>query len=255
MTENSASMKSIHALEENIKKQSSERLVDLLAYFEFIQETLIIAFNNDGKPLPLKDVPNNPKLFVYISTTRFFSISKIAMDITLRGYPMEGMALTRTLIELLQCTQYLVRHPDSIDKYQQGSIKLDKVIKMAKHEIEDLESSFGRYWGLLTRYAHPSPDSLALQLQPTSQNGFRINLVISDSKKIDDVAYGIMVALLTQYLTFRWVIQSDFSVNDELKKRDQFIFDPKNIRKFAGFDRASDQDLEQLHSFLNSEID
>jgi hypothetical protein len=83
---------------------------------------------------------------------------------------------------------------------------------------------FGRFWGLLSRYAHASPDALALQLKPNEKrNGFEVNLVNSSPKRIDDTAYGIMITLLSQYLAFRGTMENDFSVTDELKKRDKFI--------------------------------
>lgn len=104
-----AAIDNINILEENTLKYSREYLHDLLEYFEFLQETLLLAFHNSGNLLALKDVPNNQRLFAYISTARAFSISKIAMDMTIRGYPLEGMSLSRTLAELTRCADYLLR--------------------------------------------------------------------------------------------------------------------------------------------------
>lgn len=159
------SIELINRLEESVSQPARERLSDLLAYYEFMQETLLIAFKNKGTPLQLRNASENPKPFVFIATTRAFSISRIAMEITIRGYPMEGMALTRTLFELFHSTQYLARHPDFINAYLLGKLKLDKVLKMAKMENTESEtSSFGRFWGLTSRYSHASPDLLALSL-------------------------------------------------------------------------------------------
>jgi hypothetical protein len=248
---NDLSITTIYSLEENIAGLSRNRLAGLLSYFKFIQETLVIAFDNDGKPLALQNVPNNPKLFAYISTTRAFSLSRVAMDITIKGYPFEGMALTRTLLELLQCTQYLVRHPQFIENFMKGNLKLEKVLQKAKKEgVIPENNNFGRFWGLLSNYAHATPDSLVLPLRTTDENKITISLVINDTKRIDDTAYGIMLSLLTYYLIFRGTLENDLDVTDKLIERDKFIFDLQNIRKYAKFDSISDQDLEQLYSFF-----
>lgn len=254
MNDDLVSIAIIDTLEEAVRVSSRGRLADLLAYFNFIQETLIIAFKNGGNLLQLKNVPDNPKLFAFISTARAFSISRIAMDVTIRGYPMEGMALTRTLFELVQCTQYLVRHANLINDYLLGNLKLEKILKMAKKEGKKAEdSSFGRFWGLTSRYSHASPDSIALSLTTYEGNRITVNLVISDPKRIDDTAYGIMIALLTQYLIFRGILRYDTSVPKQLSERDKHIFDPKNIRRFAGFSSMSDQDLKDMYSLFTSE--
>jgi len=232
---------------------SKERLADLLSYFEFIQESLVVAFNNGGSPLRLANISDNPKPFVFISTTRAFSISRVAMDVTIRGYPMEGMALTRTLIELMQYTQYLARHPNYINDFLLGKLKLDEVLKMAK--VEDggpKVNRFGRYWGLMSRYSHASPDSLALGLTTSEGNRIIASSVITDPKRIDDTVYGIMSALLMQYWIFRSIFKNDLSVTDQLKERDKRIFDLENIRKFVGLNSISDKDLADLFSFFTS---
>jgi hypothetical protein len=254
MNDNHLSIEFINTLEESVSQPSRERLADLLSYFEFIQESLVIAFNNGGTPLRLNNVSDNPKPFVFISTTRAFSIARVAMEVTIRGYPMEGMALTRTLFELLQCTQYLSRHPDFINNFLSGKLKLEKVLKMAKVENVGLkEHSFGRFWGLTSQYSHASPDSLALALSTSKENRITASLVISDPKRIDDTAYGIMGALFMQYLIFRSILKDDLSVAGQLRERDKRIFDPENIRKFAGLSSISDKELAELYSFFISE--
>lgn len=248
------SIELINKPEESVSQPARERLSDLLAYYEYIQETLLIAFNNGDVPLQLKNVSDNPKPFVFIATTRAFSISRIAMEITIRGYAMEGMALTRTLFELLQSTQYLARHPKLINDYLLGKLKLNKVLKMAKMEDPKSDTSnFGRFWGLMSPYSHASPGLLALSLTTGAGNKVTASLVVDVPKIIDDTAYGILGALYIQYFIFRIVLRDDFSVTDQLRERDKYIFDPANIRKYAGLSSMSDEELAQLYSLIASE--
>jgi hypothetical protein len=250
------SIELINELEESVSKPARKRLSDLLAYYQFIQETLLIAFKNNGTPLQLKNVSDNPKPFVFIATTRAFSISKIAMEITIRGYPTEGMALTRTLFELFHSTQYLARHPNLINDYLAGKLKLDRVLKIAKMEnMESETSNFGRFWGLTSRYSHASPDLLALALTTSPGNKVSASLVINDPKRIDDTAYGIVGALFMQYFIFRIILRNDFSVTDQLRERDGYIFDPANMRRYVGFSSMSDEELAQIHSLFASEAE
>jgi hypothetical protein len=251
MNDDLLSIELINKLEDAVSQPARERLSALLSYYAYIQDTLLIAFNNGGMPLRLKNVNDNPKPFVFIATTRAFSISRIAMEMTIRGYPMEGMALTRTLFELLQCTQYLARHPLSTNDYLSGKLKLDRILKLVKREGATFQTGgFSKIWGLTSRYAHASPDLLALTLSTSAGNKVTASLVIDDPKRIDDTAYGIMGALFTQYFIFRVILRDDFSVMDQLRERDRFIFDPANIRKYAGLSSMSDEEVAQFHSVV-----
>jgi len=254
MSHNLLSVEIVDKLEESVSQPALARLADHLAYFKFIQETLLVAFKNGDVPLQTSNVSVNPKPFVYISTTRAFSISKIAMEITIRGYPQEGMALTRTLFELFHSTQYLARHPNLINDYLLGTLKLEKILKMAKMEDPEIDmSSFGRFWGLMSRYSHASPDLLALTLTAKEGNKVEASLVVSDPKRIDDTVYGIMSALFMQYLFFRFTLKNDFSVTPQLRERDRYIFDPANIRRFTGLSSFSNEELAQIYPFIASE--
>jgi sulfur relay (sulfurtransferase) DsrF/TusC family protein len=253
MDDGVVSISTIDSIEEGVEQLSKNKLADLLEYFNFIQETLLIAFNNSRNFLVVKNSPNNPKLFAYLSTARVFATSKIAMDITIRGYPLEGIALTRPLLELVQCTQYLVRHEKLIDGYLSGSIKIDDILKQAKNEKTKPDSNhFGRLWGLVSQYVHASPDFLTLPITHSDNNKMTLPLVISDLERIEDTAYVIMVSLFSQYLIFRAVLIDDLQVANQLNERDRVIFAPKNVRKFAKFGAISDKDLEDLYSVFTS---
>jgi hypothetical protein len=250
MDDGVVSISTIDSIEEGVEQLSKNKLADLLEYFNFIQETLLIAFNNSRNFLLLKNSPNNPKLLAYLSTARVFAISKIAMDITIRGYPLEGIALTRPLLELVQCTQYLVRHEKLIDEYLSGSRKIDNILRQAKNEkIKPDSNHFGRLWGLASRYVHASLDFLTLPITYSDNNNkMTLHLVVSDLERIKDTAYVIMDLLFSQYLIFRAVLIDDLQVANQLNERDRVIFAPKNVRKFAGFGAISDKDLEDLYS-------
>jgi hypothetical protein len=244
----------INRLEESVSQPSRARLSEPLAYFEFMQDSLLIAFNNGNIPLRLRNVKDDPKLFVFISTTRAFSIARIAMEITIRGYPMEGMALTRTLFELWQSTQYLARHSNLIDDYLLDKLKLDEVLKLAKKEDARPEtSSFGRFWGLMSRYSHASPDLLTLSLITSAGNKVTANLVVDDPKRIEDTVFGIMGALFMQYFIFRIILKNDFSITDQLRERDRYIFQPANVRKYFRLSLMTDEELAQIYSLITSE--
>jgi len=250
MNNDFVSISNIRSIEENVKQLSEEKLTDLLFFFRYIQETILIAFNNEGQLIQIPDESNNPQLFVFLTTARAFSISKIAMDITLRGYPLEGFALNRTLAELYQCTQYLIRHSGLIDAFIKGDIKLRDVLKKAKIESDvPNDLAFSKFWGLMSHFSHASPNMLVLPTEMDKKN-IKVKLVLGDLERIEQAAYGIMAALLIHYFLFRLNFLIDLQVDADLSKRDKFIFDPDNLRKYAEIESMNDQDLDKLQAFF-----
>jgi hypothetical protein len=225
-----------------------ELLKDLLHYFRYVQETLLIAFGNSGKPLEVKSDKNNPKVLALVSATRVFSVAKTSMDQALRGYPIVAMAMSRFLSELVQSCQYLVRHPGLIDGYFSDQLKLGRVLKMAREEGGDPEV-FGQFWGLQSRYSHASPDFLSLGLD-IKDNRMSSSLIINNPQLIRDVAYVILGSMFLQYLIYRLVLKGDLEVEDELAQRDEFIFDPKNVRTFLGLSELSDDFLDEAYAWI-----
>ena len=172
------------------------------------------------------------------------------MDITLRGYPLEGFALNRTLSELYQCTQYLLRHAGLIDAFIKGDIKLKNVLKKAKIESDvPNDLAFSKFWGLMSYFSHASPNMLVLPTEMDKKN-IKVKLVLGDLERIEQAAYGIMTALLIHYFLFRLNFLKDLPVDDDLSKRDKFIFDPDNLRKYAEIESINDQDLDKLQAFF-----
>jgi len=235
-------------LEDSTQTLYEELLKDSLHYFRFIQETLLIALDNSGKPVEVATDKNNPKVYAMISATRVFSVAKTSMDQTLRGYPVVALAMSRFLSELVQSCQYLVRHPGLIDGYFSDQLKLDRILKMAREEGNGPEV-FGQFWGLQSRYSHASPDFLSLGLQ-FDENRMSSSLVIFNPELVRDVAYAILGALFIQYLIYRLVTKGDLEVEEELSERDEFIFDPENVRTFLGFSDLSDDFLEDVDSWI-----
>ena len=80
-------------------------------------------------------------------------------------------------------------------------------------------------------------------------------MVINDPKRIDDTAYGIVGALFMQYFIFRIMLRNDFSVTNQLRERDQYIFDPAKMKKYAGLSSMSDEDLARIHFLFASEAE
>ena len=235
-------------LEDSTQALYEELLKDSLHYFRFIQETLLIALDNSGEPLEVAKDKNNPKIYAMISATRVFSVAKTSMDQTLRGYPVVALAMSRFLSELVQSCQYLVRHPGLIDGYFSDQLKLDRVLKKAREEGNGPEV-FGRFWGLQSRYSHASPDFLSLGLE-IDENRMSSSLVIYNPELVRDVAYTILGALFIQYLIYRLVTKGDLEVEGELSERDEYIFDPENVRTFLGFSDLSDDFLEEAYAWI-----
>jgi len=237
-------------LEDTTEALYGELLKDFLHYFRFIQETLLIAFDNSGNPLEVETEKNNPKVLALVSATRVFSVAKTSMDQALRGYPIVALAMSRFLSELVQSCQYLVRHPGLIDGYFSDQLRLDRVLKMAREEGGDPEV-FGQFWGLQSRYSHASADFLSLGLD-IKDNRMSSSLIINNPVLIRDIGYVILGSLFIQYLIYRLVLKGDFEVEDELAQRDEFIFDPENVRTYLGFAELSDDFLEAARAWIVS---
>ncbi len=244
-------IENINFLEENTLICSSEYLKELLAYFVLLQETLLFAFNNSDELFAMKVVPNNKKLFAFISTARAFSISKVAMDITIRGYPFEGLSLTRTLAELTTSADYLLRHEDFIDEFLSGKLKIAQVLKKSKIERKNSgEYFFGQIWGYMSRFAHATPEMILFPLKPKDLNQISVELVNNDSDQISDVAKVITTHLLFQYFIFRIFFLEDSTVFDKLKKRDVELFDPDNVAKLGNLFSDKEKSLEEIYNFV-----
>jgi len=138
-----------------------------------------MAFRNAGKPLVVENSVNNPKIFALVASTRVFSIAKSAMGLAVLGYPIIALALTRFLSEIVQSTQYLVRHPGMIDYYFSGGLPLARILKFAKEEASTDPGIFGPFWGLQSRFSHATPDFLSLTLK-IDNNKMSNSLVIQD---------------------------------------------------------------------------
>jgi hypothetical protein len=221
-------------------------------YFRFLQETMLMAFENAGKPLEVTSTVDNPIIFALISTTGAFSIAKTAMDQSLRGCPVVGLAMSRFLSELNQSTQYLVRHPGLIDGYLEGKVKLERVLKFAEEERTERTGIFGQFWGLQSRFSHASQDFLALAFE-TKENWMKSKLFVYNESLLRDVAYGIMGSLFVQYMIFRIATRGHLAIEGELQKRDKYIFQPQNVRKYLGFDSIRDDFLDEGYRWLGGE--
>jgi len=227
-----------------------ELLKDSLHYFQFLQETLLVAFDNAGEPLKVESDKNNPKVLALVATTRAFSIAKTSMDQALRGYPIVALAMSRFLSEIVQSCQYLVRHPGLIDGYLSNQLKLDRVLKMAGEEGGS-PGIFEQFWGLQSRYSHASPEFLSLGLD-IQGNRMSSSPVVNNPELITDITHSLVGALFIQYLIYRLVLKGDLKVEDELDRRDRFIFDPKNVRTFLGFSELSDDFLDEAYTWITA---
>jgi len=237
-----------------VRSASIQALGDTYQYFKFLQETLLIAFKNSGKPLEVTDPKNDPALFALVATTKAFSVARTAMQQSLLGYPTVGMALSRFLSEIVQSTQYLVRHPGLIDAYLTGTVKLDRVQKMASEEPSEDPGVFGRFWGLQSHFSHASQDFLVLGWE-TKRNEMKSSLVWFEPKILGDVAYGILAPLFLQYFTFRIALRGRLLVEEQLHERDHYIFLPADVRRFLGFSSLSDEALQEAHDLFTKRDD
>ena len=239
--------------EAKVQLASIDALGEAYDYFRYLQETLLIAFENAGNPLEVTTTVDSPIIFALISTTRAFSIAKTAMDQSLRGYPIVGLAMSRFLSELNQSTQYLVRHQRLIDAYLTGEVRLDRVFKFAEQEGIERSGVFSQFRGLQSRFSHASQDFLGLALE-TEENRMQSKLFIYNEDVLRDVAYGIMGSLFIQYMIFRIVLKGSLAVEDELQKRDEYIFQRKNVREFLGFSSLDDSFLEEAYQWFSPHL-
>jgi hypothetical protein len=233
-----------------LKSANIAALGETYVYLSYLQETLLIAFRNAGKPLEVPNDKNSPAIFVMVATTRAFAIAKTAMDQSLRGYPIVGLAVSRFLSELVQSTQYLVRHPALIDPYLSGTIKLDRVLKMAADEPSKTPAVFGQFWGLQSRFSHAGQDFLVLGVE-TNSNKMKAQLLYYNREILSDVTYAILGSLLIQYLTFRVVLKDHLQVEGELRSRDAFLFLPANVRQHIGLSSIPDGFLQEAYDWFN----
>ena len=236
--------------EAEVVAASIAALGDSFHYLRYLQETMLIAFNNGGKPIVVQNTENNPMIFALITTTRAFSVGKAAIDQLLRGQPQVGMAMSRFLSEINQSTQYLVRHPNLIDGYMSGAASLERVLKFAKEENVEKPAALSRLWGLQSQFSHAGQEFLGIGIKIDGLR-MRSNLLIYDEDILDKVFYGILGGLFTQYMIFRMVLKGNSSIEEDLVFRDSFLFDPENVRKFLGMESLDDTILEELHDYFN----
>jgi hypothetical protein len=109
---------------------------------------------------------------------------------------------------------------------------------------------FGEFWGIQSRYSHASSDFLLLGLD-INKNSMSSSLVIFNPELVRDVIYTILGALFIQYLIYRLITKGDLKVEKELSKRDEYIFDPENVRRFLSFTSLNDSFLEEANVWIN----
>jgi len=240
----------IENLERKVRTESLVRLDPLVRYFHFLQETILVALDNSGSPLEIATDKNNPLLLAYLTTTRSFSIAKGAMDLALNGHPFEAIALSRVIAEIAESTQYLVRHPNLIDRFISGSLKLDQVLKSAKKENPKEEPyPFGRLRGIQSTFAHASPDLLTMTVSIKGPL-LSSSLVVETSDRIDEAAHVIVLILLMQYVVMRLTLLNVLKPLETLSKRDAVLHDLANIRAVVSSEGMSDAAIAAVREKL-----
>ena len=228
----------------------SQQYEEPLRVFYYLEESVLTALQNSGKPVRVSSDKNNPAIFALIATTRASSVAKAAMDLALSGHPLEAIALSRVLSEIVECTQYLVRHPDSIDRYISGSLKLDEVLKAAKRDNPtQAPYAFGHMRGIQSEFAHASADLLSIGLLidgPTLASP----LLVLKPAIIDQAVHGIAVLLLSQYLVLRLTLMDALEPCAQLAERDDYLFHPAQFRVLVRAEAMPDQDLKALRDVL-----
>ena len=247
-------LSAITETERALRHTLSARLNNLLDYFEYLEETVLIALENSNKPFHISSDKNNPLLLAVVATSRSVSIAKAAMDMALSGHPLEAIALTRVLAEIAQCTQYLVRHPDSIDRFISGSLKLDRILKAAKAELPaGSRGSFGRFRGIASEYSHASPDLLSIALSIEGPL-LKAPVIVTDVDRAEDAAHGIAVTLLGQYFTFRLTLRGAIDPLAQLAERDTMLFDPENAHAILTEGVIDDAQLREMMTALTTNV-
>jgi hypothetical protein len=225
-------------------------LGDAYYYFRYLQETMLLAISNGGKPLVVKNTENNPVIFAQIATTRAFSVSKAAVEMAIKGQPQIGIAVSRLLWEINQSTQYLVRHPGLIDGFLKSDVTLERVLKFAKEEDVDRPPHFSEFWGLQSRYSHAGQEFLGIGVE-TDGYSMTTQVFIYDEEILDKVFYGVLGGMFVQYLIYRAATKGISSIEDKLIERDKYIFDPNNIRKYLGLEMLGDTFIDEMFDFFS----
>jgi hypothetical protein len=243
----------IEKTEAEVADAARKRLQGQLAYFNTIEEAAWKCLRNDGKAKAFANVDGNPKPFAFITLARSLSMARVAMDVTLRGHPLEGMGLSRTLLELAECTQYLVRHSELIDRFLRGKLKPDEVLKRAKLEQKTADgSNLAKLWRIVSPFAHASPSMLVLILTPEPGNRLVASLLVDRPKTIDDTAFGICAAFFMQYFTYRMVMADEFVPSADLRDLDDRLLESASLRNYAGWGTMNDQDIEEVRRIFAS---
>jgi len=238
--------------EQAARLTSSTRLHKQLEYFRFLLESLLIALHNSGTPITITTDKNNPLLFAFMASTRSAATAKAAMDLAISGHPFEAMGLTRILGEIAECTQYLVRHPDKIDRFISGSLKTDQVLKDSKSEKPKGSSHpFGHMWGIQSMFAHASSNLLVLGLAIDGPS-LSSPILVSDPARVDDAVHGINAALLTQYVVYRMALSDALEPLEELASRDDLLFSIDQIRNVVSEEGMADELVDSIRQFLTS---
>lgn len=243
-------VRGIHEAENKARVACEQAVETLLGVFYYLQESILVALNNSGRPLRIATERNNPAFFAFIATARAFSTAKAAMDLALSGHPLEAMALSRVLAETAECTQYLVRHPDKIDRYMSGSFKLDEVLKAAKKEKPASSPyAFGRMRRIQSEFTHASPDLLVIGLTIEGPS-LTAPLLILKPEIIDQAIHGIFLILLSQYTILRLTLRDALEPLTELADRDTYLFDPERMRVVISPEGMHEQDLREVRDAL-----
>jgi len=217
----------IEEMEKEIQTRSLAENKELYEYYYSSIIALGRSINNSFSAIPNNGIDNNYKLLNYIVAPKFISISKNAMDMAIKGHPIESFNLTRLIFELIQITQYLTRHCEDIMKYYSGKIKPDEIRKKSEKEMPS--KAGGKLFGLLSNYSHSTKDVILITLK---QNKDKIDspIVVDNKILINHAIHGVTIHTWGFYFGYRTAFHGDNITDDIIREKDAFLFDKTRIK-------------------------
>jgi hypothetical protein len=201
---------------------------------------------NSFQYIPSNNADTNYKLFNYLVTPKYISITKAGIDLALTGHPIEAFTLTRLLFEISQVTQCLTFHPEYIKRYNEGKLKPENIRKILSKTSKS--NSGGKLFGLLSNYSHSTRELLFTTLNIT-ESASNVPIISEKFDVIEKAIFGIVYNTWVQYFMYRGVFKEDKISDIDLCKWDKEIFNVEHMKKLFGNNYV--KIFEEVSSFIN----
>lgn len=235
----------IEEMEKEIQTRSLAENKELYDYYYSSIIALERSMNNSFSSIPNNGIDNNYKLLNYIVAPKFISISKNAMDMAIKGHPIESFNLSRLIFELIQITQYLTRHCENIMKYYSGKLKPDEIRKKSEKEMPS--KTGGKLFGLLSNYSHSTRDAIFITLKQYKDK-IHSPIVVDDKVLINSAIHGVTVHTWGFYFGYRCAFHDDNIADDIIREKDAILFDKARIKHL--FSNIQEVTIDEISNYI-----